>query len=47
MEIRAIGNILRHEYQRVDDLIMWRIAKIYFPQLRPVIAALLNERDET
>ncbi len=24
-EIRAIGNLLRHEYQRVDDLVMWRI----------------------
>lgn len=46
-EIRAIGNILRHEYQRVDNLIMWRIAETYFPELRPVIAAMLNERDET
>lgn len=25
-EIAAIGNLLRHEYQRVDDQIMWKIA---------------------
>ncbi len=33
-EIKAVGNLLRHEYQRVDDLVMWRIATKYFPQLR-------------
>jgi len=25
-EIAAIGNLLRHHYQRVDDLIIWKIA---------------------
>jgi uncharacterized protein with HEPN domain len=45
-EIKAIGNLLRHEYQRVDDLVMWRIAKNYFPELRRVIADMLNESDE-
>ena len=46
-EIKSIGNLLRHEYQRVDDLIMWRIAKNYFPELRRVIADMLNKSDET
>ena len=46
-EIKAIGNLLRHEYQRVDDLVMWRIAKNYFPELRRVIAEMLNKSDET
>ena len=46
-EIKAIGNLLRHEYQRVDDRIMWRIAKIYFPELRRVIADMLSKSDPT
>ena len=46
-EIKSIGNLLRHEYQRVDDLIMWRIATKYFPELRRVIADMLNKSDET
>lgn len=45
-EIKAIGNLLRHEYQRVDNLIMWRIAKVYFPDLRRVITAMLSQGDE-
>ena len=46
-EIKAIGNLLRHEYQRVDDLVMWRIAKNFFPELRRVIADMLNKSDES
>ncbi len=42
-EIRAIGNLLRHEYQRVDDLVMWRIATKYFPELKTVAVAILSE----
>ena len=41
-EIRDIGNLLRHEYQRIDDLIMWRIAQSYFPELRRVIKEMLD-----
>ena len=41
-EIKAVGNILRHEYHRIDDLVMWRIAKDYFPKLRVVIAEVLE-----
>lgn len=41
-EIKAIGNLLRHEYQRVDDLVMWRIATKYFPELRKVVVELLS-----
>jgi uncharacterized protein with HEPN domain len=44
-EIRAIGNLLRHQYQRVDDLVMWRIATIYFPELRKVVADMLDGLD--
>ena len=46
-EIKAIGNLLRHEYQRVDDLIMWRISQTYFPELRRVVVAMLSKSNET
>ena len=44
-EIRSIGNLLRHQYQRVDDLVMWRIATKYFPDLRTVVVAILGNLD--
>lgn len=46
VEIRAIGNLLRHEYQRVDDLIMWRIATRYLPRLKSVVVELLAHIDQ-
>jgi len=42
-EIAAIGNLLRHHYERVDDLIMWKIATQSLPQLRPTIAAMIEK----
>ena len=44
-EIRAIGNHLRHAYQRVDDLVLWRVASRELPVLRAVIVALLADLD--
>ncbi|MEX0853477.1 MAG: HepT-like ribonuclease domain-containing protein [Bauldia sp.] len=43
-EIAAIGNLLRHEYQRVDDLIMWKIASRSLPALRAAVSEMLGER---
>jgi uncharacterized protein with HEPN domain len=42
-EIAAIGNLLRHHYQRVDDLIIWKIATRSMPDLRKVIISMINE----
>ncbi|TXM67368.1 HepT-like ribonuclease domain-containing protein [Methylobacterium sp. WL120] len=42
-EIAAVGNKLRHEYNRIDDLILWKIATASLPELRPIIAAILSE----
>lgn len=39
--IAAIGNIMRHEYQRVVDDYVWATATRSVPELRPVIVALL------
>ncbi len=44
-EIAAIGNKLRHEYNRIDDLIVWQVAKKALPGLRPVIISLLARND--
>lgn len=45
-EIRGIGNILRHHYQHVSDLIIWRAARKSLPELRIVIADFLAENPD-
>ena len=42
-EIAAIGNLLRHHYERVDDLIMWKIATRSLPKLRPIIVEMMRK----
>lgn len=42
-EIATIGNLLRHHYQRVDDLIVWKIATRSLPDLRKVIVSMIRE----
>ena len=41
--IVGIGNILRHEYQRLDDKQLWEIAPVHLPQLQPIVAQMLTE----
>jgi uncharacterized protein with HEPN domain len=43
-EIAGIGNLLRHEYGRIDDLIMWRVVQRYLPELKMVVVEMLNRR---
>jgi uncharacterized protein with HEPN domain len=43
-EIAAVGNLLRHEYGRIDDLIMWKIATRSLPDLRSAIVAMLADQ---
>jgi uncharacterized protein with HEPN domain len=42
-EIAGIGNLLRHHYERVDDLIMWKVATRSLPELRPIIIAMIDK----
>jgi len=42
-KIAGIGNVLRHEYQRVDPETMWRIATIELPKLEIVVNRMLAE----
>jgi uncharacterized protein with HEPN domain len=41
--IIGIGNILRHEYQRLDDKQLWEIATIHLPRLQLVVEQMLAE----
>lgn len=43
--IIGIGNILRHEYQRLDDKQLREIATVHMPKLAPVVARMLAELD--
>src|ERR1700722_11089332 len=38
--IIGIGNLLRHEYQRIDERRMWDIVSVHSPQLRSVVLAM-------
>ncbi len=39
-DIAGIGNILRHEYQRVDSQIIWKAAKNELPPLKEALLAM-------
>ena len=38
--IKVIGNVIRHEYERTNSAIIWDIATVYLEQLEPVIEKL-------
>lgn len=42
-DIAALGNIFRHEYQRVADPVVWHTATRSLPELRPVILRMMAE----
>jgi len=39
-DIAGIGNILRHEYQRVDQTIVWKAVKDHLPMLKAALLAI-------
>jgi uncharacterized protein with HEPN domain len=41
--IIGIGNVLRHDYQHIDDRLLWDVVTVHLPELRPVIARMLAE----
>ncbi len=45
-KIVAIGNLLRHEYQRIDPETMWEIATVKLPELEIVIRKMLPDADK-
>jgi uncharacterized protein with HEPN domain len=44
-QIAGIGNILRHEYHRVEPVIIWNITETHLPALAQAIAELLADGD--
>ena len=44
-EIMGIGNILRHEYHRVSDRLVWNVVKVHLPPLKAAIQAIAAELD--
>jgi uncharacterized protein with HEPN domain len=46
--ILGIGNILRHEYDRISDEIIWNVVTEYLPSLKKAVEAIdasLQEKD--
>lgn len=43
--VRGIGNLLRHEYQRVEDHVVWRTATASLEELRPILLEMLDAAD--
>jgi uncharacterized protein with HEPN domain len=41
--IIGIGNVLRHDYQHLDDRRLWEIMTVHLPALRPVVLSMLAE----
>ena len=42
-EIAGIGNVLRHDYERVDDRELWTVVTRDLPPLKAVVEAMLRE----
>lgn len=45
-DVRALGNLIRHEYWRVDPKIVWRIVEDDLPPLRAAIADLFRRETD-
>lgn len=41
-DIGSAGNVIRHEYFRVDPDVMWSIVSVHLPKLQPVIQKMLQ-----
>ncbi|HLY59047.1 MAG TPA: HepT-like ribonuclease domain-containing protein [Stellaceae bacterium] len=39
-EIMGIGNILRHEYHRISDTVIWNVVQHHLPPLRAAVSAI-------
>ena len=44
--VRGIGNILRHEYHRVEAMIVWNITQTHLPSLALAVQRMLDLEDD-
>ena len=42
-KIHALGNLLRHEYRRIDPEVIWSVGEDHLPQLADAVAELRNQ----
>jgi uncharacterized protein with HEPN domain len=45
-QIAAIGNLLRHEYQRADVMATWNIVDVHLPTLAIAIERMMIEAEQ-
>ncbi|MBA3812300.1 MAG: DUF86 domain-containing protein [Caulobacteraceae bacterium] len=45
-QIMGIGNVLRHEYHRVSDRIIWNVVQVDLPPLKVAVSAIEASLDE-
>ena len=41
--IIGMGNVLRHEYQRLEDRQLWEVATVHLPALEPIVRRMIAE----
>jgi uncharacterized protein with HEPN domain len=44
--LMGIGNVLRHEYHRISDQLIWNVAREYLPPLKAAVLAIEAELKE-
>jgi uncharacterized protein with HEPN domain len=45
-QIMGIGNVLRHEYHRVSDTVVWNVVQTHLPPLKAAVVAIAAALDE-
>ena len=45
-QIAGIGNILRHEYHRVEPMIVWNITQTHLPSLSVAVRQMMKIEDQ-
>jgi uncharacterized protein with HEPN domain len=45
-QVLGIGNVLRHEYHRISDTVIWNVVQNYLPPLRAAVIAIDASLDE-
>ena len=46
-QIIGIGNVLRHEYHRISDTVIWNVVQNYLAPLRAAVTAIDASLDES
>ena len=46
-EILGIGNVLRHEYHRISDRVIWNVVQVHLAPLTSAVLAIQAELDES